>query len=162
MTMTDVYGPGAGASAVATIDRALELGVFFLDTADTYADGANERLVGHALAGRRDRVCLATKVGFVFPDGGGHLDGRPEYVTAACEASLRRLGTDHIDLYYLHRVDPQVPVEETVGATARLVAEGKVVHLGLWRRSSPRFPAGTSTATCAWSRPSRRSRPRRA
>lgn len=131
MTMTDVYGPGAEASAVATIDRALELGVFFLDTADTYADGANERLVGRALAGRRDRVCLATKFGFVFPDGGGHLNGRPEYVKVACEASLRRLGTDHIDLYYLHRVDPQVPVEETVGAMARLVAEGKVLHLGL-------------------------------
>jgi aryl-alcohol dehydrogenase-like predicted oxidoreductase len=131
MTMTDVYGPGAGASAVATIDRALEVGVFFLDTADTYADGANERLVGRALTGRRDRVCLATKFGFVFPDGGGHLNGRPEYVKAACEASLRRLGTDHIDLYYLHRVDPEVPVEETVGAMARLVAEGKVLHLGL-------------------------------
>jgi aryl-alcohol dehydrogenase-like predicted oxidoreductase len=131
MTMTDVYGPGAGASAVATIDRALELGVFFLDTADTYADGANERLVGQALTGRRDRVCLATKFGFVFPDGGGQLNGRPEYVKVACEASLRRLGTGHIDLYYLHRVDPEVPVEETVGAMARLVAEGKVGHLGL-------------------------------
>ena len=131
MTMTDVYGPGAEASAVATIDRALELGVFFIDTADTYADGANERLVRHALAGRRDRVCLATKFGFVFPNGGGHLNGRPEYVKVACEASLRRLGTDHIDLYYLHRVDPEVPVEETVGAMARLVAEGKILHLGL-------------------------------
>lgn len=131
MTMTDVYGPGGEASAAATIDRALELGVFFLDTADTYADGANERLVGHALAGRRDRVCLATKFGFAFPDGGGRLNGRPDYVKAACEASLRRLGTDRIDLYYLHRVDPEVPVEETVGAMARLVAEGKVLHLGL-------------------------------
>jgi hypothetical protein len=127
---------------------ALELGVFFLDTADTYADGANERLVGHALTSRRDQVCLATNFGFVFPDGGGHLNGRPEYVKVACEASLRRLGTDHIDLYYLHRVDPEVPVEETVGAMARLVAEGKALHLGLWPWCAP-SPATHLTGSLA-------------
>ena len=131
MTMSDVYGPGDEGGAFATIHRAIELGVSFLDTADTYADGGNERLVGRAIAGRRDNVVLATKFGFRFPDGGGRLDGRPEYVRAACDASLRRLGTDHIDLYYLHRVDPGVPIEETVGAMAGLIAAGKVRHLGL-------------------------------
>lgn len=160
MTMTDVYGPGAEASAMETIDRALEIGLFFLDTADTYADGANERLVGRAIAGRRDLVCLATKFGFVFPDGSGRLNGRPDYVQAACEASLRRLGTDHIDLYYLHRVDPEVPVEETVGAMARLVAEGKVLHIGLsevdpgtLRRANAVYPiSALQTEWSLWTR----------
>jgi aryl-alcohol dehydrogenase-like predicted oxidoreductase len=131
MTMSDVYGPGDERGAIATIHRAVDLGVFFLDTADTYANGANEHLVGRAVAGRREQVCLATKFGFAFPDGRGSLNGRPDYVRAACEASLRRLGIDYIDLYYLHRVDPEVPIEETVGAMADLVVAGKVRYLGL-------------------------------
>lgn len=131
MTMSDVYGPGDERGAIATIHRAIDLGVFFFDTADTYADGANERLVGRAVADRRQQVCLATKFGFAFPGGRGRLNGRPDYVKAACEASLRRLGVDYIDLYYLHRVDPDVPIEETVGAMADLVAAGTVRHLGL-------------------------------
>lgn len=131
MTMSDVYGPGDERGAIATIHRAIDLGVFFFDTADTYADGANERLVGRAVADRRQQVCLATKFGFAFPGGRGRLNGRPDYVKTACEASLRRLGVDYIDLYYLHRVDPDVPIEETVGAMADLVAAGTVRHLGL-------------------------------
>lgn len=131
MTMSDVYGPGDERGAIATIHRAIDLGVFFFDTADTYADGANERLVGRAVADRRQQVCLATKFGFAFPGGRGRLNGRPDYVKAACEASLRRLGVDYIDLYYVHRVDPDVPIEETVGAMADLVAAGTVRHLGL-------------------------------
>jgi aryl-alcohol dehydrogenase-like predicted oxidoreductase len=133
MGMSDAYGVPDEAEALRTLDRALELGVTFWDTADVYGVGANERLVGHALAGRRDRVELATKFGNVREPGGsyGAVDGRPEYAREACDASLARLGVDHIDLYYLHRVDPQVPVEETVGAMAELVAAGKVRHLGL-------------------------------
>jgi aryl-alcohol dehydrogenase-like predicted oxidoreductase len=133
MGMSEFYGTIDEAEAVATIQRALELGVDFLDTADMYGAGANERLVGRAIAGRREQVVLATKFGIVRGEDpmDRRISGRPEYVREACEASLRRLDVDHIDLYYQHRVDPEVPIEETVGAMARLVEEGKVRHLGL-------------------------------
>jgi aryl-alcohol dehydrogenase-like predicted oxidoreductase len=120
------------AESIATIHRALDLGVTLLDTADMYGPHTNERLVGRAIAGRRDEVVLATKFGNVVdPDGTRRVDGRPEYVRRAAEASLERLGVDHIDLYYQHRVDKTVPIEDTVGAMAELVTAGKVRHLGL-------------------------------
>jgi len=133
MGMSEFYGTTDEAESIATIQRALELGVDFLDTADMYGAGANERLVGRAIAGRREQVVLATKFGIVRGEDpmDRRISGRPEYVQEACEASLRRLEVDHIDLYYQHRVDPQVPIEETVGAMARLVEQGKVRHLGL-------------------------------
>jgi aryl-alcohol dehydrogenase-like predicted oxidoreductase len=132
MGMSEFYGAGDDAESIATIHRALDLGITFLDTADMYGLGANERLVGRAIADRRDEVVLATKFGIVRDAPGGRaISGRPDYVTAACDASLERLGVDHIDLYYQHRVDPEVPIEETVGAMAALVAAGKVRHLGL-------------------------------
>ena len=133
MGMSEFYGTTDEAEAIATIRRALALGVDFLDTADMYGAGANERLVGRAIADRREQVVLATKFGIVRGEDpmDRRISGRPEYVPQACEASLRRLEVDHIDLYYQHRVDPEVPIEETVGAMARLVEEGKVRHLGL-------------------------------
>jgi aryl-alcohol dehydrogenase-like predicted oxidoreductase len=133
MGMSEFYGGGDEAEAVATIRRAVELGVTFLDTADMYGMGRNEELVGRAIGGRRDQVVLATKFGSVRgPDGRFQgVNGRPDYVRQACEASLRRLGVEVIDLYYQHRVDPDTPVEETVGAMAALVREGKVRYLGL-------------------------------
>src|SRR5260221_2054185 len=133
MGMSEFYGPRDDAESLRTIDRALELGVDFLDTADVYGPLANEVLVGQALRGRRDRVVLATKFGTVRSPEGKFLcaDGRPEYVRAAAEASLRRLGVDVIDLYYQHRVDAKVPIEDTVGAMAELVSVGKVRYLGL-------------------------------
>lgn len=132
MGMSQSYGTPDEASAVRTIHRALELGVTMLDTADVYGEGANERLVGRAVAGRREEVVLATKLGIVRgPDGHRGVRGDPAYVRASCEGSLRRLGVDHLDLYYVHRVDPAVPVEETWGAMAELVHAGKVRHLGL-------------------------------
>jgi aryl-alcohol dehydrogenase-like predicted oxidoreductase len=132
MGMSEFYGPTDEAESIRTIHRALELGVTFLDTADMYGRGHNERLVGQAIAGRRDEVVLATKFGFVRGDDGSRsVNGRPEYVRQACEGSLERLGLDVIDLYYLHRRDPDVPIEDTVGAMAELVREGKVRHLGL-------------------------------
>ncbi|MEV4438791.1 aldo/keto reductase [Streptomyces sp. NPDC049577] len=133
MGMSDYYAPGDEAGSLATIRRALDLGAGFLDTADAYGPFTNEELVGRAIAGRRDEVVLATKFGVERrPDGTAvGVNGRPEYVRSACEASLRRLGVDHIDLYYQHRVDPDVPVEETWGAMAELVAAGKVRHLGI-------------------------------
>jgi aryl-alcohol dehydrogenase-like predicted oxidoreductase len=138
MGMSQSYGAADEDESIATIHRAIELGVTFLDTADVYGDGHNEQLVGRALAGRRDEVVLATKFSLSRqPDGGGmRIDGRPEYVKSSCDASLTRLGTDRIDLYYQHRVDPNVPIEETVGAMAELVADGKVRHLGLSEASA--------------------------
>ncbi len=140
MGMSDFYGGRDEAEAVATIHRALELGVEFLDTADMYGPFANEELVGRAIADRRDQVVLATKFGFVRGEQGERLGirGDAAYVREACEASLRRLGVETIDLYYQHRVDPQVEIEETVGAMAELVREGKVRFLGL-------SEAGTAT-----------------
>ena len=132
--MSEFYGQGDDAESIATIHRALELGVTFLDTADMYGPFTNEVLVGKAIAGRRDEVQVATKFGNMRdPDDPTKrgVNGRPEYVHQAAEASLRRLGVDHIDLYYQHRVDPNVPIEETVGAMAELVAQGKVRFLGL-------------------------------
>jgi aryl-alcohol dehydrogenase-like predicted oxidoreductase len=133
MGMSDFYGRRDEAEAVATIQRALDLGVDFLDTADMYGVGRNEELVGRAIEGRRDEVVLATKFGNVRAADGRPLgvNGKPDYVRSACEASLRRLGVEVIDLYYQHRVDPDTPIEDTVGAMAELVRQGKVKHLGL-------------------------------
>jgi aryl-alcohol dehydrogenase-like predicted oxidoreductase len=134
MGMSQSYGPLDDDESTRTIHRAMDLGVTFIDTADAYGNGANERLVGAAIRDRRGDVVLATKFGLVPGPAGGtatHVDARPERVRAACEASLSRLGTDRIDLYYLHRVDPNVAIEETVGAMAELVREGKVRFLGL-------------------------------
>jgi aryl-alcohol dehydrogenase-like predicted oxidoreductase len=133
MGMSEFYGPGDEAESIATLHRALELGVTLLDTADMYGPFKNEELVGRAIRGRRERVVLATKFGNERrPDGSWvGINGRPEYVRAACDASLRRLGVDHIDLYYQHRVDPTVAIEDTVGAMAGLVKAGKVRFLGL-------------------------------
>jgi aryl-alcohol dehydrogenase-like predicted oxidoreductase len=133
MGMSEFYGEADEAESIATIHRALELGVTLLDTSDIYGPFTNERLVGRAIADRRGDVMLATKFGVVRDeDGGRHgIDGSADYVRRACEASLQRLGLDHIDLYYQHRVDPDTPIEETVGAMGELVAAGKVRFLGL-------------------------------
>jgi len=131
MGMSQAYGPTDDAESIATVQRAIDLGVTFLDTAMSYGAGHNERLLGRALAGRRDQVTLATKLGIVRDTDGVRVAARPEHVRGYCEASLQRLGVEHIDLYYLHRVDPDVAIEETIGAMADLVAEGKVRHLGL-------------------------------
>jgi aryl-alcohol dehydrogenase-like predicted oxidoreductase len=133
MGMSEFYGTRDDQESIATIHRALELGVTLLDTADMYGCGENERLVGRAIQGRRREVILATKFGNVRDERGNFLgvSGRPEYVRACCDASLRRLGVDDIDLYYQHRVDPQVPIEETVGAMSELLRAGKVHYLGL-------------------------------
>ncbi|MER3424671.1 MAG: aldo/keto reductase, partial [Nitrospiraceae bacterium] len=133
MGMSEFYGAADRQEAVATIHRALDLGVTFLDTADVYGQGHNEELVGEAIKGQRHEVVIATKFGNIRDAEGRFIgvNGRPEYVRQACTASLKRLGVDVIDLYYQHRVDPNVPIEETVGAMAELVKEGKVRHLGL-------------------------------
>lgn len=132
MGMSEFYGSHEDKSSIATIHRAIDLGISFLDTADMYGSGHNEELVGRAIRGRREKVTLATKFG-IKRDGAAFtgLDGRPAYVREACEASLRRLNVDVIDLYYLHRMDPNVPIEDTVGAMASLVTNGKVRHIGL-------------------------------
>jgi aryl-alcohol dehydrogenase-like predicted oxidoreductase len=132
MSMTPIYGEPEPANAIETLHRAAELGIDFIDTSDAYGQGRNEELVGRALAGRRNKYVVATKFGNLRrPDGTPAVDGRPDYVRQACEASLRRLAIETIDLYYIHRVDPSVPIEDTVGAMAELVKQGKVRHLGI-------------------------------
>lgn len=162
MGMSDFYGPSDEARSLATLDRALEIGVAFWDTSDMYGCGANERLLAGALRDRREKVVLATKFGVLRDEQGNFtgVSGRPDYVRRACDASLKRLDTDHVDLYYQHRVDPQVPIEETVGAMAGLVAAGKVRHLGLseagaetLRRAAAVHPiAALQTEYSLWSR----------
>ncbi|MCL2831424.1 MAG: aldo/keto reductase, partial [Betaproteobacteria bacterium] len=134
MGMSDFYGEHDDAQSIATIHRALDLGVTLLDTSDMYGPHTNEILVGKAIAGRRHQVFLATKFGIVRDPANSlarGVNGKPEYVRACCDASLKRLGIDHIDLYYQHRVDPTVPIEDTVGAMSDLVKQGKVRYLGL-------------------------------
>ncbi len=162
MGMSEFYGPHDDAQSIATLHHAIDRGMCFLDTADIYGLGHNERLVGQAVRGRRDEVVIATKFGVVREADGSFrgVNGRPEYVRAACEASLSRLGVESIDLYYQHRVDPSVPIEETVAVMAELVREGKVRHLGLseaspetLRRAQGVHPiAALQTEYSLWSR----------
>jgi len=145
MGMSEFYGAGDEAESIATIHRALDLGLDFLDTADVYGPHLNEELVGRAIKGKRDRVVLATKFGIVRDPANKMLrgiNGKPDYVRAACDASLKRLGVDTIDLYYQHRVDPQTPIEDTVGAMAELVRAGKVRYLGLSEAGSATLRRG--------------------
>jgi aryl-alcohol dehydrogenase-like predicted oxidoreductase len=148
MGMSEFYGTADEATAISTIHRGLDLGVTFLDTADMYGPFTNEQLVGKAIADRRDEVQLATKFGNERnPDGSWvRINGTPDYVRSACDASLQRLGVDHIDLYYQHRVDKTVPIEETVGAMAELVEAGKVRHLGLSEASADTIRRAAATA----------------
>src|SRR6202161_3870812 len=138
MGMSDFYGPSDEATNLGVLNAALDIGIHFLDTADMYGVGANERLLGKVLQSRRNPVLLATKFGIVRGSDGASfgINGTPAYVRAACDASLKRLGVDHIDLYYQHRVDPKVAIEETVGAMAELVTAGKVRYLGLSEASA--------------------------
>ena len=144
MGMSEFYGDSNDEESVATIQHALDIGVTFLDTSDMYGSGHNERLVGRAIEGRRDEAQIATKFGIVREDGKRRIDNRPEWIREACEASLQRLGIERIDLYYMHRRNPDVPIEESVGAMAELVSEGKVAQLGLSEVS-----AETLRAACA-------------
>lgn len=162
MGMSEFYGPGDEQESIATIHRALDLGINFLDTADIYGPWTNEELVGRALRGRLDRVILATKFGIVRTADPSYrgVNGKPEYVRSSCDASLKRLGVEAIDLYYQHRVDPNTPIEETVGAMAQLVKDGKVRFLGLsearpaiLRRACAVHPiAALQTEYSLWSR----------
>jgi aryl-alcohol dehydrogenase-like predicted oxidoreductase len=163
MGMSEFYGPSDEAESLATLERALELGIDFLDTADAYGPHKNEELIGRALRGRRNRVVLATKFGIVREGKNPmarSISGKREYVREACEGSLRRLGTDYIDLYYQHRVDPATPIEDTVGEMAELVKQGKVRYLGLseagvetLRRASQVHPiSALQTEYSLWSR----------
>lgn len=137
MGMSQFYGPRDDAESTATLERAIDLGLDFFDTADIYGQGHNEELVGKVLRQHRNQVTIATKFGnVVLPDGARAINGKPEYVRAACDASLKRLGVDHVDLYYQHRVDKNVPIEETVSAMADLVRQGKVRYLGLSEASA--------------------------
>jgi aryl-alcohol dehydrogenase-like predicted oxidoreductase len=144
MGMSEFYGEGNDEESVATIQHALDIGVTFLDTSDMYGSGHNERLVGRAIEGRREEVQIATKFGIVREGEERRIDNRPGWIREACEASLQRLGIERIDLYYMHRRNPDVPIEESVGAMAELVSEGKVAHLGLSEVS-----AETLRAACA-------------
>ncbi len=161
MGMTPIYSPPSEEESIATLHRAIELGVNFLDTSDAYANGKNEELLARALKGRRDKVVLATKFGNIrHPDGSRGANGRPEYVIEAAEACLKRLETEVIDLLYVHRIDPDTPIEDTVGAMARLVADGKVRAIGLSeagvatiRRAHAAHPlAALQTEYSLWSR----------
>lgn len=152
MGMSEFYGAGDDAESIRTIHRALELGVTFLDTADMYGYGRNEELVGRAIHDRRDRAFLATKFGIVRDEsqpGKRSISGTPDYVQRACDASLRRLGVEHIDLYYQHRVDTDTPIEETVGAMHELVKAGKVRYLGLSEASTQNIRKAAATAPIA-------------
>jgi aryl-alcohol dehydrogenase-like predicted oxidoreductase len=144
MGMSEFYGESNDEDSIATIRRALDIGVSFLDTSDMYGSGHNENLVGRAVAGRREEAQIATKFGIRRDGGERRIDNSPEWIREACEGSLRRLGIDRIDLYYMHRRTPDVPIEESVGAMAELVSEGKVAHLGLSEVS-----AETLRAACA-------------
>jgi aryl-alcohol dehydrogenase-like predicted oxidoreductase len=160
MGMSFAYGSVPDEQGIETIHRATELGVTLIDTANVYGPETNETLVGQGIADRRDRVVLATKFGNAYDEEGRTVDGRPDYVKTSCQASLRRLGVEHIDLYYQHRVDPDVPIEETVGAMAELVGDGSVRHLGLSeaspetvRRAHATHPiAALQTEYSLWSR----------